>query len=146
MVRDTLAATGLQPQDIRLGMPVEPIVAGYGDAVDNLTTLADIGVPTVITRYGQAVGNFVLLESLPVHSVELAGSLVRIAATKPDSVLRAAVESLAPLFQRTGVRAVVADVDDAEQAYWWRELGADSARGAAFAAPVAPEDVHSLLH
>jgi len=52
-----------------------------GDAVDNVGTLADIGVRTVLTRYGQAVGNMVLLESLPVHGVELADRL------RPDVVL-----------------------------------------------------------
>lgn len=145
MVHAALADTQLQAADIQLGMPVEAIVAGRGDAVDNLSTLADIGVRTVLTRYGQAVGNLILLESLPVHGVELVGSLVQIAATKPDSVLCAALELLVPLICRTSTAVMVAGVDDAEQAYWWRHVGADSARGAAFAAPVAPEEIPSLL-
>lgn len=145
VVRSTLAATQLQPQDLQLGMPVEAIVAGHGDAVDNLSILAEIGVRTVLTRYGQAVGNLVLLESLPVHGVELAGPLVRTVATKPDSVLCTALATLVPLIRCAGVAAVVADVDDAEQAYWWRDAGADSARGAAFAVATAPEDIPSLL-
>lgn len=145
VVRDTLAATQLEPRDIQLGMPVEPIVAGLGDAVDNLTILAEIGVRTVLTRYGQAVGNLVLLESLPVYGVELAGPLVQTAATKPDSVLRAALEQLVPLACRTGTAVTVAGTDDAEQVCWWRGIGADTARGAAFGGPAAPEDVPGLL-
>ncbi|MGH3766143.1 MAG: EAL domain-containing protein [Pseudonocardiaceae bacterium] len=145
VLRRTLEVTALRPQDIQLGMPVEAIVAGHGDAVDNMTTLADIGVCTVLTRYGQAVGNLVLLESLPVHGVELAGPLVRTSATKPDSVLRAALANLVPLIRRTGTAVVVADLDDAEQAYWWRDVGADAARGPAFAAPTAPQNIPALL-
>lgn len=145
IVRDTLEATGLRPQDIQLGMPVEVIVAGHGDAVDNLRTLADIGVRAVLTRYGQAVGNLVLLESLPVYGVEMAGPLVRTAATKPDSVLRPALANLTPLIRRTGTAVIVADLEDAEQAYWWRDAGADSARGPAFATATAPENIPSLL-
>lgn len=144
-VRETLAATRLEPADVQLGMPVEVIVAGHGDALDNLSTLADIGVRTVLTRYGQAVGNLVLLESLPVHGVELAGPLVQATAIKPDSVLRTALERLVPLVCRTGVTVLVAGVDDAEQACWWRGIGADAARGPAFAAPVAPHEVPTLL-
>jgi diguanylate cyclase (GGDEF)-like protein/PAS domain S-box-containing protein len=146
VVHDTLAATQLGPGDIQLGMPVEAIVAGCGDAVDNIRTLTEIGVCTVLTRYGQAVGNLILLETLRVQGVELAGPLVHTAARKPDSVLRPALASLVPLISRTGAAVVVADVDDAEQAYWWRGIGADAARGAAFAAPAPPQDVPSLLH
>jgi len=145
VVRDALEAAQLQPADIQLGMPVEVIVAGHGDALDNVATLADIGVRTVLTRYGQAMGNLVLLESLPVHGVELAGSLVRTAAQRPDSVVRPALASLVPLIRRTGATIAVAGIDDAEQAHWWRGAGADSARGAAFTLPVAAQEVPTLL-
>ncbi|MFY9808634.1 MAG: EAL domain-containing protein, partial [Pseudonocardiaceae bacterium] len=145
VVRDALRAADLQPEDIQLGMPVEVIVAGHDDALDNLATLADIGVRTVLTRYGQAVGNLVLLESLPVYGVELAGSLVATTAQRPDSVMRSAVATLVPLIRRTGATVVVTGIDDAEQARWWRGAGADSARGAAFAPPVASQAVPALL-
>ena len=145
VVRDALHAAQLGPEDIQLGIPVEVIVAGHGDALDNVATLADIGVRTVLTRYGQAVGNLVLLESLPVHGVELAGSLVLTAAQQPDSVVRPALASLVPLLRRTGAAVAVADIDDAEQADWWRGTGADSARGAVFGPPAAAEEVLALL-
>lgn len=133
LVRATLAATRLGPADIQLGMPVEVIVAGHGDALDNVGTLADIGVGTVLTHYGQAVGNLGLLESLPVAGVELADSLVRVAVARPDSVVRPALADLVPLIRRTGAAVVVTGVDSAEQAHWWRNIGADSGRGAALA-------------
>ncbi|HWR48903.1 MAG TPA: EAL domain-containing protein [Pseudonocardiaceae bacterium] len=121
------------------------IVAGHGAAVDNLGTLADIGVRTVLTRYGQAVGNLALLESLPVPEVEMAGPLVHTVAKKPDSVVRSALAALVPLIRSTGATVVVAGIDDTEQANWWRDVGADSARGAALAPPVAPQDIPALL-
>ncbi len=144
VVRGALDATQLGPHDIHLGMPVEVIVAEHGDAVDNVGTLADIGVGTVLTRYGQAVGNLTLLESLPVRGVELAGPLVRM-ATQPNSVLGSALAGLVPLMRRTGTTVTVAGIDDPAQADWWRHTGADCARGAAFAAPMAPQDIPALL-
>ncbi|HZA17135.1 MAG TPA: EAL domain-containing protein [Pseudonocardiaceae bacterium] len=144
LVRGALGETQLEPQDIQLGMPVEVIVAGHSDAVDNVTTLADIGVGTVLTRYGQAVGNLTLLESLPVHGVEVAGPLVRTAA-QSDSVLGCALASLVPLMRQTGTAVAVAGIDNAAQVHWWRDTSADSARGAAFAPPVAQQAVPSLL-
>ncbi|MGH3838080.1 MAG: EAL domain-containing protein, partial [Pseudonocardiaceae bacterium] len=144
VVRGALKATQLRPEDIQLGMPVEVIVAGYGDAEDNVGTLADIGVRTTLTRFGQAVGNLALLESLPTQGVELAGRLVGMAA-QPDSVLRSALASLVPLVRRTGTAVVVAGIDSAEQVDWWRQIGADSARGTAFAPPVAQQSIPGLL-
>lgn len=131
VVQTTLAETQLEPVDIQLGMPVEVVVAGHGDAVDNVATLADIGVGTVLTGYGQAVGNLLTLESLPLAGVEVAGHLVRTAAVKPDSVVRPALAGLVPLIRRTGAAVVVTGIDSAEQESWWREIGADSGRGAA---------------
>ncbi|MDQ2880915.1 MAG: EAL domain-containing protein [Actinomycetota bacterium] len=145
VVHDALQAARLPPEDIQLGMPVEVIVAGHSDALDNVATLADIGVRTVLTRYGQSVGNLVLLQSQPVHGVELAGSLVRTAAKQPDSVVRPALASLVPLIRRTGAAVAVAGIDDAEQADWWRDAGADSARGTVFAPPVPTQEVPALL-
>jgi EAL domain-containing protein (putative c-di-GMP-specific phosphodiesterase class I) len=113
--------------------------------VDNVGTLADIGVRTVLTQYGQALGNLVLLESLPVPGVEMAGSLVRTAAQQPDSVVRPALASMLPLIRRAGAAVVVAGIDEDEQAIWWREAGADSARGAALAPPAAPQHIPTLL-
>ena len=131
LVRDTLAETRLVPADIQLGMPAEVVAAAHSDAVDNVSTLADIGVRIVLTRYGQAVGNLALLESVPVAGVELAEPLVRIAATTPDSVVGPALAVLVPLIRRTGAAVLVTGIDSAEQAAWWREIGADSGRGAA---------------
>ena len=145
VVRDALQAAQLRPEDIQLGMPVEVIVAGHGDALDNLSTLADIGVRTVLTRYGHAVGNLILLESLPAHGVELAGSLVRAAAQHPDSMMRSALASLVPLIRRTGIAVAVAGVDDDAQADWWRGTGAESARGAVFGAAVPGQGVPALV-
>ncbi len=145
VVRGALDAAQLGPEDIQLGMPVEVIVAGHGDSVDNAGTLTDIGVHTVLTRYGQAVGNLALLQSLPVRGVELAAPLVRMAA-QPGSVVRSALAaSLVPLISRTGTAVVVAGLDNAEQVDLWRHAGADSARGAVFAPPVAPQAVPALL-
>ncbi|MGA9309482.1 MAG: EAL domain-containing protein, partial [Pseudonocardiaceae bacterium] len=145
VVRDALQAARLRPENIQLGMPVEVIIAGHGDVLDNLDTLADIGVRTVLTRYGQAVGNLVLLESLPVYGVELAGSLVRAAAQQPDSMVRSALAGLVPLIRRTGTAVAVAGIDDAAQADWWRDAGADVARGAVFGPAVAGRVVPALL-
>jgi diguanylate cyclase (GGDEF)-like protein/PAS domain S-box-containing protein len=146
VVRAALTKAQLPPEELQVGMLTEVIVTGHGDAVDNVGTLADIGVPTVLTRYGQALGSLALLESLPVHGVELAGPWVGATAPKHDSVVRSALASLVPLIGRTGATVAVTGIDTVEEADWWRRVGADLARGVAFAPPVKPETVPALLH
>jgi predicted signal transduction protein with EAL and GGDEF domain len=145
VVRSVLAQAQLRPGDIQLGMPVEVITAGHDDAVDNVRTLADIKVSTVLTRYDQALGNLALLESLPVGGVELADPWVGTTAPKSNSVVNSAVASLVPLIRRTGATVTVVGIDTAEHAEWWRGVGADLARGEAFSPPVEPDAVPALL-
>jgi EAL domain-containing protein (putative c-di-GMP-specific phosphodiesterase class I) len=52
--------------------------------------------------------------------------------------------SLVPLIRRTGTAVVVVGIDNAKQTDWWRHTGADSARGIAFAPPMAPDAVPAL--
>jgi EAL domain-containing protein (putative c-di-GMP-specific phosphodiesterase class I) len=145
VVRDALTAARLQPADIQLGLPIESIVAGSGDAVDNVHVLAEFGVPVVLTRYGHAASDLVLLESLPVRGVELAGLLVRAAERRPNSAVRAALANLLMLIRGADTAVVVSGIDNAEQARWWRDAGADSARGVAVAKPEVPKDVPGHL-
>jgi diguanylate cyclase (GGDEF)-like protein/PAS domain S-box-containing protein len=145
VLRDALKSSGLPPQDLQLGIPVELVVTGCGDTEENLRALADAGVWTVLTRYGQAMGNLATLEHQQVRAVDITDALVRIVAQQPDSIVRDAVTAMVPLIRRTGTAVVVAGIDTPEQADWWRQIGADSARGAAFAPPCPPEEIPALL-
>ncbi|MGH4024458.1 MAG: putative bifunctional diguanylate cyclase/phosphodiesterase [Pseudonocardiaceae bacterium] len=143
VLRATLKAAGLEPADLQLGIPVDLVVAD-GAAEDNLRVLAESGVWTVLTRYGQAVGNLATLESVPAQAVDIAEQLVR-TTQRPESVLRRALTTLVPLIRDTGAAVVAGGIDCARQAGWWRDIGADSARGALFGAPCGPDEMARLL-
>lgn len=145
LVRTTLAQARLRPEDLQLGMPVEVIAAGQEDALDNVRTLAEIKVPTVLTQYDQALGNLALLGSLPVSGVELANPWEGPAAPEPDAVVSIALASLVPLIRRTGATVTVTGIDNAEHVDWWRGIGADLARGEALGPPLEPDEVPALL-
>jgi len=145
-VRATLAQTQLRPKDLQLGMPVEVISAGHDNAVDNLRTLADINVSTVLTHYDQALGNLALLESLPVDGVELANPWKDTPAPQPNSVVSSAITSLVPLIHRAGATVTIAGIDTPDHTDWWRHIGTDQARGEALGPPVEPDAVPTLLH
>lgn len=145
VLHDALDSTRLRPQDLQLGIPTGPLVAGCPGCEDNLHTLADAGFRTVLTHYGQAVGNLVTLQSQPVQAVDITDPLVSVAAHQPDSVVRKALIALLPLIHDTGATVVVSGIDTAEQADWWRSIGADFARGTAFAPACKPDEIPTLL-
>ncbi|MGH4025758.1 MAG: putative bifunctional diguanylate cyclase/phosphodiesterase [Pseudonocardiaceae bacterium] len=145
VLRDALNSTRLRPEDLQLGIPIGPIFAGCHDTEDNLRALADAGVGIVLTRYGQTIGNLAMLENRPVQAVDITDPSVRVSALQPDSIVREALGALVPLIRRTGTAVVVGNVDSAEEADWWRSIGLDSARGAAFAASCEPEHIPALL-
>src|SRR5262249_7007814 len=107
LVRATLAQTQLRPGDIQLGMPVAVISTRHDHAVNNLRTLADIEVSTVLTHYDQALGNLALLESLPVDGVELTNPWIATTTPEPNSVVSSAIASLVPLIQRAGATVTI---------------------------------------
>ncbi|MGH3932243.1 MAG: putative bifunctional diguanylate cyclase/phosphodiesterase, partial [Pseudonocardiaceae bacterium] len=144
VLRTALDAARLTPKDLQIGIPVEPVVADRGDARENLRTLADAGIWTVLTRYGQAVGNLATLETQPVNAVDISDPLVRL-TQQPGSAVRDALATLVPLIRRTGTAVIATGIDSTEQADWWRSIGADSARGAAFAPPATAQHISARL-
>ncbi len=144
VLRTALDAARLTPKDLQIGIPVEPVVADRGDARENLRALADAGIWTVLTQYGQAVGNLATLETQPVNAVDISDPLVRL-TRQPSSVVRDALATLVPLIRRTGTAVVATGIDNTEQAAWWRSIGTDSARGAAFAPPTTAQHIPARL-
>ncbi|MGH4018645.1 MAG: putative bifunctional diguanylate cyclase/phosphodiesterase [Pseudonocardiaceae bacterium] len=144
VLRSTLDETGLAPHDVELGMPVELVMENRGYANDNLRTLMELGTRTVLTRFGQSIEDLATLADMPIYAVEITAKLTRM-AQRPDSVLRQALASMILMIHSTGTAIVVAGIDSAEQADWWKGIGADSARGAAFTPPCAPDNISRLL-
>ena len=80
-------------------------------------------------------------------AVEIATETVSRIAQRPgnDSAVAEAVRQAIPLVHGVGAAVLVAGVDTAQQAQWWRDAGADAARGAHFGPPVWPDELPNLL-
>lgn len=147
VVNDALSATGLRADQLRVGVPVEGLARGRGDVVDNVGTLADLGVEVVLLGAAAGPGYLAYLEDLPVGAVQVAADIVARIARRPgdDSVVARAVRDAIPLVRSAGATVIVPGVDTVEQAQWWRDGGADTAWGAHFGPPVRPHQLPTLL-
>ena len=140
VVRAALSASGLQAEQLRVGVPLSALTGARGDVVDNVGVLADLGVEVVLLGATAGPGYLAYLEDLPVGAVEIATELVVRIARRPgnDSVVARAVRDAIPLVHSAGATVIVPEVDTPEQAHWWRSAGADAAWGAHFGPP-APD-------
>jgi diguanylate cyclase (GGDEF)-like protein/PAS domain S-box-containing protein len=125
--------TGLAPGRLWLGVPASAL-ATAGEAADNVRLLAAAGVESEIHEFGTAAGDFAHLEDLPVRAVRIAGWLVRRQAERGDqeSLVTSALREVLAIVHRAGATVIVDGVDSAEQARWWRHVGADLAQGEFF--------------
>jgi diguanylate cyclase (GGDEF)-like protein/PAS domain S-box-containing protein len=147
VVNSALSATGLPADQLRVGVPLATLAHGRGDVLDNVRVLAELGVEVVLLGTGAGSDYLAYLEDLPVGAVEIAAEIASRIAQRAgnDSAVAKAVRQAIPLVHGVGATVMVAGVDTAEQAQWWRDAGADAARGAHFGPPVWPDELPNLL-
>lgn len=138
LVRGALAASGLPAGHLWLGVPLPALARGHGDVMDNVRTLAELGIKIVLIGVPTNHGCLIYLEDLPVSAVEISPDIVARIARRPgnDSLVARAVREVISLVHSADVTVIVPAVDTSEQAQWWRSAGADTAWGAHFGPPV----------
>jgi diguanylate cyclase (GGDEF)-like protein/PAS domain S-box-containing protein len=147
VVRTVLSDTGVESSCIRVGVPMVTLSRNRGDVMDNVQVLADLGTGVVLLGAAAGPGYLAFVEDLPVTAVEVAPDMVRRIAQRPgdDSLVSSAIRQIIPLTHSVGTKVIACEVDTPEQADWWRDAGADVARGAHFGPPVPPEELSLLL-
>jgi predicted signal transduction protein with EAL and GGDEF domain len=147
VIRGALSATGLPVERLWLGVPLVTLVRGRDDVLDNVGVLAELGIEMVMLCNAEGPECLARLEDLPLRCVEISPEAVARVAARPgdDSLVAQAFRSITPLVRGTGVTVIVPGVDTAEQAQWWHNAGANSARGTYCAAPVPAFELPNLL-
>ncbi|MGH3760549.1 EAL domain-containing protein [Actinophytocola sp.] len=145
-VRGVLADASLEPDQLRLGMPVQALCMTDGVAEDNLDVLVDIGIPVVLYEFGTTRGDLACLEDLPVRAVKMSGVAVsRVDRMGDDALFTRATRQLVTLIREAGIPVVVGGVESAAQFDWWREAGASLAQGDFTGTAGSPKDAKNLF-
>ncbi|PPK64741.1 EAL domain-containing protein [Actinokineospora auranticolor] len=133
VVRRVLADTGLEADQLELGMPAHALGSTDGLADENLMVLVDNGVRSVLTGFGKSRGDLACLEDLPIHTVRMSESVVaRLARPDPTALFTRATMDLIPMVREVGISVLVTGLTEAAQADWWAAAGADLASGPVF--------------
>lgn len=131
-VARVLDDTGVSPDRLWLGMPVDALLAPGGEAMDNLKVLAENGVQAVARNFGAVAGDLVCVEDLPLRAVRIARWLVD-REPVPGSPVTHALLELPSLVHLSGTEVIVDGITTQAQADWWRAAGADLGQGPFFA-------------
>ncbi|MET0136356.1 MAG: EAL domain-containing protein [Kibdelosporangium sp.] len=126
-----LRDTGLPPERLSLGMPVQALLAANGEAMENLKLLAENGVGAVAVDFGAMSGDLVCVEEVRLRAVRVARWLVE-REPVPGSPVTHALLDMSSLVHLSGAQVMVDGVRTEEQADWWRAAGADMAQGEFF--------------
>lgn len=147
VMRAALSGTGLQSEQLGIGVPLAALSQERGDVLDNVHVLADLGVDVMLLGAAAGPGYLAYLEDLPVAGVEIAPQMVGRLTQRPgdDSVVAHAVRQIIPLMHSVGATVTVPEMDTPAQVDWWRCAGADAAHGARFGPPVPPDDLALVL-
>ncbi|HEX4702441.1 MAG TPA: EAL domain-containing protein [Pseudonocardiaceae bacterium] len=138
-----LDAAGIEPAELRLGMPAHLLDGTRPEPVENLKVLAEAGVDVVLHGFGGAAGDLTCLADLPVRAVRISERLTSDRAhratdpgqTSQVALLDRALTDLVALVHLAGGMVVVDGVHTRALADWWRHAGADNALGEHFPMP-----------
>ncbi|MEU4805288.1 EAL domain-containing protein [Actinosynnema sp. NPDC023587] len=133
-VRESLAAAGLRPESLWLGVPAD-LVLGDEEAADNLRILAESGVGVEVDGFTAAPADLVRVADFPARAVRLCRPLT----DQPAPGVAQVLATLLDVVREAGVGVSVAGVSTPDQARWWRRAGAETASGPLFA-PAGPPD------
>ena len=134
-VRRILDSTGLDPDQLALGVPEAAVFDEQGDPVDTVEILAEMGIRLSLVDFGShycQLGSLrVLSEQRWVDSVKLGGEYVRSFARPdgPDPLDEHVVSSLVQAARLLDFPVVAADLDSALQLERLNKMGVQAAEG-----------------
>lgn len=137
----------LDPSWLRVCMPTSALMSESGDAADNVTTLASMGVQTALHGFRASPQELRYLREVEVDAVRFCTDLVDAVHDNgaQGSVEARALESVVPLIHDTAVPIAVHGIDDAAQARWWTDLGCEIGSGSFYGEPVSAAEMTRVL-
>ncbi|MCW3018405.1 MAG: putative signaling protein [Solirubrobacterales bacterium] len=144
VVREVIAAEGLQPQFLTIEITESVLIEQLEAARNALETLSDLGVRLSLDDFGTGYSSLSYLANLNFQSVKIDRVLIEkiVSSPKADALAAAIIR----MGHALGQQVIAEGVETLEQATRLRELDCDVAQGFYFAMPVAPEAFTSLLH
>ncbi len=147
-VRTVVDAADVDPQWLRLCMPLSAVLDEDSEASENVRILQDIGVQPALHGFEAAPRELRRVRELPVHAVQISENLVGMLGqdgSGRDSPEFVSIATVVSMMRDQGTPVAVGGVDTEEQAVRLTAMGCEVGLGARFGEAILPWEVPELL-
>jgi diguanylate cyclase (GGDEF)-like protein/PAS domain S-box-containing protein len=143
LVRETLAANGLDADQLELEVTESMVMDDVVKAAAILGELKDVGVRLALDDFGTGYSSLAYLKRFPIDVLKLDRSFVRDLAVDADDA--AIVRAVLSMSRSLKLKVVAEGVEDAEQLSFLASQRCDLVQGNYFSRPVPPDEVAAML-
>jgi diguanylate cyclase len=143
LVRAALAATGLEPQYLRIEITETAIVAIRDRAIELLGQLRALGVGLALDDFGTGYSSLSYLKSFPIDMLKIDRSFV--AEMLTDHTTASIIEAIVSMTRILGLKVLAEGVEDQAQFAFLKQLGCDIVQGFYVSGAVPPAAFAKLL-
>jgi EAL domain-containing protein (putative c-di-GMP-specific phosphodiesterase class I) len=143
IVGGALAATGLEPEFLRIEITETSIVSIRDRAVELLGQLRALGVGLALDDFGTGYSSLSYLKSFPIDMLKIDRSFV--AEMLTDHTTASIIEAIVSMTRILGLKVLAEGVEDQAQFAILKQLGCDIVQGFYVSAAVPPPAFAKLL-
>jgi diguanylate cyclase len=143
IVRSALAATGLDPQLLRIEITESVIVSVRDRAGELLAQLRDLGVTLALDDFGTGYSSLSYLKSFPINMLKIDRSFV--AEMLTDHTTASIIEAIISMARILGLNVLAEGVEDQSQFAFLKQLGCDGVQGFYVSRPIPATEFAKLL-
>ncbi|NBJ11132.1 GGDEF/EAL domain-containing response regulator [Microvirga arsenatis] len=143
LVADTLAKTGLEPDQLELELTESSLLDDIGRTTETLNRLKKLGVKVSVDDFGIGYSSLTYVKNFPVDRLKIDRSFISSLTTnsRDDAIVRA----ISGLAGSLGVKMIAEGVETPQQLEWLKAIGCHEAQGYLFSRPVPAKDFEDLL-
>ncbi len=142
-VADALATTGLEPSALRLEITESVIVGNAEQMVQMLSRLRELNVQLYMDDFGTGYSSLSYLHRFQIDTLKIDRSFVSAMGDRGEN--SEIVRTIVTLARNLGIDVIAEGVETPEQLAQLRALGCLQVQGFLFSAPVAAEEIESLV-
>lgn len=142
-IQDTLDKTGFSPHRLKIEITETMIVENQEAAILTLTQLQALGIQIQIDDFGTGYSSLSVLHSLPLNTLKIDISFIRLLETNPDNA--EIVKVIIKLAHSLGMAAIAEGIETPSQLLKLKSLNCDFAQGYLLAKPLSAQEIEPLL-
>ena len=142
-IEDTLAATGMSPDNLELEITESVLMDDTELAITTLNSLSNVGITLAIDDFGTGYSSLSYLKRFPLNVLKIDRSFIRDVNIDEDDA--AIVKAILAMSHRLNLEVIAEGVETSEQLQFLEENDCDRVQGYYFSKPLSLEDFSRFI-